>query len=157
MAIDPKAGLVIRYDFLWKEEQIAGRGDGAKDRPCAIILVSKPREDGSKDVVLCPITHSSPKRGETAVEIPYKVSRHLRLDDDRSWIKTDQVNTVRGEKDRVPYGVTPVDRRGQWVFGTLPYELGKRAFEQVREKSHDRSLQTVRRDASDKTKDERRQ
>ena len=145
MAIDPRPGLVIRYDFLWKEEQIAGHDGGIKDRPCAIVLMSKDHEDGGKDVVLCAITHSPPGHGETAVEIPNKVARHLGLDDARSWIKTDQVNTVRWEKGRIPFGVTPA-RKGQWAFGSLPQALGRKAFDQVREKSRDRSLRTVKRD-----------
>lgn len=144
---------MIRYDFLWKEEQQAGREQGAKDRPCAIILTSKQHEDGSKDVVLCPITHSPPQHGESAVEIPPKVARYLRLDDERSWIKTDQVNTVQWEKDRIPYGVTPAHPQ-QWIFGNLPRQLGRKAFEQVREKSHDRTIQNVRRD--DREQDEER-
>jgi DNA invertase Pin-like site-specific DNA recombinase len=49
VAIEPKPGLVVRYDFLWKEEQRAGIEDG-KDRPCAIVLTSAEKADGSKDV-----------------------------------------------------------------------------------------------------------
>ena len=82
MAFEPRPGLVIRYDFLWKEEDLAGLRDGRKDRPCAIILATKPKDDGLRDVILCPITHSPPKEGESAVEIPYKMARHLKLDDD---------------------------------------------------------------------------
>ena len=32
MAIDPKPGLVIRYDFLWKEEERAGQVEGIGER-----------------------------------------------------------------------------------------------------------------------------
>jgi hypothetical protein len=34
----PRAGLVIRYSYLWQSEAAAGREDGVKDRPCAIVL-----------------------------------------------------------------------------------------------------------------------
>ncbi len=145
MAIEPKPGLVIRYDFLWKEEERAGQERGMKDRPCAIILATKPREDGSKEVVLCPITHSPPRGSESGVEIPLKVARHLGLDGERSWIKTHQVNTAVWEADRLPYGVTPA-RDGEWSFGQLPQVLGRQAFEQVREHSRERTLAQVRRD-----------
>lgn len=148
MALDPKPGLVIRYDFLWKEEERAGREEGVKDRPCAIVLATRAREDGSREVVLCPITHAPPHAGETAVAIPPKVAGHLGLDDARSWIKTHQVNTVRWEKDRLPYGVTPV-RAGQWAYGMLPQQLGRQAFEQVRERSREKTLENVRRDADE--------
>jgi len=144
MALDPKPGLVIRYDFLWKEEERAGRNQGMKDRPCAIILATKPKEDGSREVVLCPITHSPPQGKESGVEIPAKVARHLGLDDARSWIKTHQVNTVTWEADRLPYGVTPA-HPGAWSFGQLPQALGRQAFNQVRERSQEQSLAQVRR------------
>ena len=142
---DPKPGLVIRFDFLWKEEARAGSEQGRKDRPCAIILATKPKEDGVRDVVLCPITHSPPREGETAVEIPPKLARHLKLDDERSWIKTHQVNTVEWEKDRLPYGVVPA-HPGQWVFGQLHHAIGKQAFEQVRENATRKRLRNVRRE-----------
>jgi hypothetical protein len=71
----PKPGLVLRYDFLWKDEQIAGKQDGSKDRPCAVVLVSSPKTDGSVNVVVCPVTHAIPNSDEGAVEIPYKVAR----------------------------------------------------------------------------------
>ena len=145
MAFEPRPGLVIRYDFLWKEEDLAGLRDGRKDRPCAIILATKPKDDGLRDVILCPITHSPPKEGESAVEIPYKMARHLKLDDERCWIKTHQVNTVEWGADYLPYGVVPA-RKGQWVFGQLHHAIGRKAFEQVRENSRKRILENVRRE-----------
>ena len=57
MALVPKPGLVVQYDFLWKEESATAHEHGTKDRPCAIVLTTKEREDGSKDVCLCAITH----------------------------------------------------------------------------------------------------
>lgn len=145
MTIDPKPGLVIRYDYLWRDEYDAGRIDGAKDRPCAIILAAKPRKDGHRDVVLCAITHTPPKDGESAVEIPVAVARHLGLDDDRSWIKTHEANVLTWEKGRVPFGITPVEP-GKWTFGLLPYQLAKSAFDQVSFRIRTRSISTVRRD-----------
>ena len=58
MYFDPKPGLVIRYDFLWKEEECTGLIDGRKDHPCAIIVATKPKEDGNPDVFSAPLpTH----------------------------------------------------------------------------------------------------
>lgn len=144
MSFEPKPGLVIRYDFLWKEEVLAGYEDGRKDRPCAIILTTKPKDDGSCEVVLCPVTHSPPKEGESAVEIPHKMARHLKLDDDKMWIKTHQVNTLTWEKGRLPYGVVPA-HQGQWFFGRLHKSLGQKAFEQVRDNFNTKKLKNVRR------------
>jgi len=145
VSFDPKPGLVIRFDFLWKEEERAGHSEGRKDRPCAIILATKPREDGVQDVVLCPITHSPPLEGESGVEIPAMLARHLKLDDERSWIKTHQVNTVEWEKGRLPFGIMPA-HKGQWVFGQLHYSIGKQAFEQVRDNATRKRLRNVRRE-----------
>jgi len=107
VTIEPKPGLVIRYDFLWKEEKQAGIEEGGKDRPCAIVLTMNEKPDGSKDVLLCAITHSPPSQNETTLEIPPKVALHLGLDHSRSWIKTDQINRLQWEKGRILPGVTP--------------------------------------------------
>ena len=118
MSLKPEAGLVIRYDFLWNAESKLGREDG-KDRPCAVILLSKEREDKSRDVYVCPITHSPPDRGEAAIEIPYKVAKYLGLDDNRMWIKTHEMNTFRWEEGQIPCGVTRTPN-GNWQYGMLP-------------------------------------
>ena len=142
--IEPKVGTVLRYDFLWKDEADLGQDQG-KDRPCAIIIATEPNTDGTRKVFLCPITHSPPLQGQSAVEIPAKVSRHLGLDDDRSWIKTDQLNRVTWEKDRIPFGVTPVSK-DQWTYGELPQSLGRKAFDQVRDRARSKTLDTINRD-----------
>jgi hypothetical protein len=149
LTLTPEPGLVIRYDFLWKHESQDGQEHGLKDRPCAIILASTVRDDGSRDIVLCPITHNPPEPGQNAVEIPLKVALHLGLDDVRSWIKTHEVNTLVWEQDRIPFGVTKA-RDNQWAFGKLPFALGKQAFDHVREHARFRRLKTTKRD-NDKT------
>jgi hypothetical protein len=35
---EPQPGLVIRFSYLWKREADAGREEGVKDRPRAIVL-----------------------------------------------------------------------------------------------------------------------
>jgi hypothetical protein len=146
VSFEPKAGLVVRYDFLWKEEQQAGV-DSGKDRPCAIVLTSSERPDGSKDVLLCAITHTPPGKGETAIKVPVGVAKHLGLDEGQSWIKTDQLNKLVWEKGRIPHGISPA-RKGEWAFGMIPQGLGKQVFDQVREKARSRSLETIQRDES---------
>lgn len=145
MTFEPKPGLVIRYDFLWKEDDRAGVTSG-KDRPCAVVLILDEREDGARRVLLCAITHSPPVAGETAVELPVAVCRHLGFDDERSWIKTEQVNLLIWPKDRIPYGVQPV-ARDRWFYGMLPQAIGRQVFEQVREKARQRRLRSVDRDS----------
>ena len=147
MRVTPEPGLVIRYDFLWKDEARTGREEGAKDRPCAVVLATRP-QDGRREVVVCPITHAPPRAGETAVEIPYKVARYLKLDSDRMWIKTHEVNTLQWEEGQLPYGVSRA-RPDAWAFGMLPKALGSRMFEQVRENSRRQALGIVTRSAAE--------
>ena len=102
MTLAPEPGLVIRYDFLWQADEATGVEYGLKDRPCVVILVSSPRDDNARDVIVCPISHTPPDAETPAVEIPYKVARYLRLDPGRMWITTRQVNVFRWEDGRIP-------------------------------------------------------
>jgi hypothetical protein len=88
---EPYAGLVIRYSYLWKREQEEGGEEGMKDRPCAIVLVVTD-EDGEREVLVLPITHTSPANPDDAVEIPPATKKRLGLDADRSWIVITEAN-----------------------------------------------------------------
>jgi hypothetical protein len=91
---DPQLGLVISYSYLWYYEHNAGRDEGAKDRPCVIVLaVQRP----SRDVVtvrVAPVTHSPPADPRTAFELPTALKQHLGLDADRSWVMVGSVPPV---------------------------------------------------------------
>jgi hypothetical protein len=89
----PIPGLVIRYSYLWHSEHLAGREEGQKDRPCAIVAALRPADDaGETRALVLPITHSPPAQGVTAVEIPARVKERLGLDADRSWIVLSEWN-----------------------------------------------------------------
>lgn len=80
---EPKPGLVIRYDYLWRRESLAGRDHG-KDRPACLVAASDPGAT-PRFVVILPITH--PPRADTiGVEIPPRVRESLGLDDVPSWV-----------------------------------------------------------------------
>lgn len=145
MAIEPKPGLVIYYDFLWKEESEQGQPQGRKDRPCAIVLSSEPQDDGTRKVLLCPITHAPVEDGETGVPLPPAVARHLGLDEEPQFIKTHQLNQVLWPDRALPYGVVP-NRQGDWTCGEIPQALGKAVFDQILENAQERKLQKVDRD-----------
>ena len=115
----PQPGLVIRYSYLWNAEHLRGQEEGAKDRPCAIVLLVQ-NEDGSDVVTVLPITHTPPSRLQVdlAIEIPAETKRRLRLDDEPSWIILAEANRftwpgpdLRMEKDgdasTVAYGLLP--------------------------------------------------
>ena len=145
MAFEPRIGHVIRYDFLWKQEQDSGLEHGLKERPCAVVLLSQLREDGSRLVAVCPITHRPPHNDRQAVEIPHEVARHLGFDDQRSWIRTNTVNTFTWEQGRIPFGVTPTPD-GKWEYGALPYALREHVLNQLRANSREHAIVRVARD-----------
>ena len=87
-----------------------GNEDGAKDRPCVVIIALA---DGQVAVV--PITHAPPSEGTAAVELTSATCAGLGLDDERSWVVVDEVNRFRWPGP----DLRPV-RSGKWAFGTLP-------------------------------------
>ena len=144
MIPEPEVGQVIRYDFLWKNNRDAGQVSG-KDRPCAIILMTRERSDGSRRIVVCPITHVPPAAPDGAVAMPPKVARHLGLDEDPMWVKTDQLNEFEWRKSQIPVGISPLPDGG-WVYGKLPQSLGKEVFEQVRDNYYQGVAAMINRD-----------
>ena len=73
---------------------MAGREDGGKHRPCAIILALRDDMDITR-VLAVPITHSLPSPATAAMELPLPVKRHLGLDDGRSWTVYSESNLFR--------------------------------------------------------------
>ena len=122
---DPVPGLVIRYSYLWLDEHRQGQEEGAKDRPCAVILVTTGAE-GERVVTVLPVTHTPPVDGNLAVEIPPATKRRLGLDETRSWVVLAEANRfIWPGPDLWPA------RRGDAAsiaFGMLPYGL----FETIR-------------------------
>ena len=76
----PAPGLVIRYSYLWHSEFLAGREEGIKDRPCAIIAAIQTDADGETRVLVLPVTHSAPAKGIAAIEIPVTIGKRLMND-----------------------------------------------------------------------------
>jgi hypothetical protein len=130
----PRPGLVIRYAYLWRREALAGREEGAKDRPCAVVLTQK-TEEGEVRVYVLPVTHSPPAEDTAAVAIPAPVKRRLGLDDEHSWIVLSEANvfTWPGPDLRFVPGKGPESA----AYGFLPPAL----FRIVR----DRFLERARR------------
>ncbi len=143
--LEPQNGVVIRYDFLWKTDHDAGREQGVKDRPCAVVLVTKARADGSKQVMVCPITHTPPDDLASAVEIPPKVASHLGLDEQRCWIRTHQVNIIDWKKGLTPMGVTKAGDES-WAFGMLPPRLHALMRDNVLARARNKTLTRISRD-----------
>jgi hypothetical protein len=125
---DPRPGLVIRYSYLWRREAEAGREEGVKDRPCAIIVAIE-TEAGETTVYALPITHSPPSDPEDAVELPETTKTRLGLDSERSWIVVSEGNSFiwPGPDLRFPPGEGPESA----AYGMLPprlFEVVRRRF-----------------------------
>jgi hypothetical protein len=116
----PQPGLVIRYSYLWADEHGDGREEGAKDRPCAVLLATT-TDEGDLRVIVLPITHAPPRSSQDAVEIPTLTKRRLGLDDDRSWIVLTEGNAFLwpGPDLRVAAGRGPESV----ALGFLPAKL----------------------------------
>jgi len=113
----PRPGLVIRYSYLWESEARAGREEGVKDRPCAIILVIL-REGEHPIVRVLPVTHAAPADPADALEIPLATKQRLGLDSERSWVVLSEANdfiwpgpdlrpVVSGDPSTVVYRMLP--------------------------------------------------
>lgn len=121
----PEPGLVISYSYLWHRERQMERPEGAKARPCVIVL-SAPRE-GLTIVTVAPVTHQMPPPQTPAIEIPLAVKKHLGLDSEKSWVILDEINQfawpgfdlrpVPGSKTRYHHGLLPPKLFAQIVTG----------------------------------------
>ena len=116
----PVQGLVIRYSYLCRSEHLRGRDEGVKDRPCAVILVTR-LENEDRVVTVLPITHTPPLELSFAVEIPYSTKQRLGLDAERSWVMLSEANRfVWPGPDLRPLRGADV---ASIAYGMLPYRL----------------------------------
>lgn len=138
----PRPGLVIRYAYLWRREALAGREEGAKDRPCAVVLAHKD-EEGQTRVYVLPVTHSPPDEDIEAVAIPASVKQRLRLDDDHSWIIVSEANVFTWPGPDL--GLVPGKRTASPAYGFLPPKLFRVVRDRFIERARRRRAGLVRR------------
>ena len=118
--------MVIRYGFLWSNEADNGFEESRKDRPCAIIVAAKQNEDGEITTILAPITHSPPNDQSTCMELPENIAKSLGLDDQKNWLRYDELNQFVWpgfDLRQIP------NQKDQYVYGHLPKPL----FNKIRE------------------------
>ena len=112
---DPRPGLVVRYDYLWTHEAVAGREQG-KTRPACLVAATD-RALRPRYVVLLPITHTPPAGDTVGIEVPVRVGQALGLDDTPSWVTVSEHNidewpnaglsTLPGHPDVFSHGFIP--------------------------------------------------
>jgi hypothetical protein len=138
---NPTAGLVVRYDYLWKQEFLSQKIEGAKNRPCAVVVPMKVSAEGTLRVILAAITHSPPHNSQDAIEIPAFAERAIGLDDLPSWIVVNEVNIV----DWADAGFVPatVD---SWNYGFLPKHVMNKMIQEISSRAKAGSLFKVSRE-----------
>jgi hypothetical protein len=119
----PERGSVIRYSYLWADENARGKEEGQKDRPAlALVLALSIKEtDGNTEVLVLAVTHTPPTNAADAVAFPQGIKRHLGLDDALSWIVTTEANAFiwPGPDIRPVPGRTPTTV----IYGRVPNGL----------------------------------
>lgn len=139
----PRAGLVIRYSFLWSHEARTGAIEGRKDRPAAIVVATRKESDGEIRVIVAPITHEPPRDAQASIEIPAEVSRALGLDDERQWIRLDELNRFTWPG----FDLRPIPGRpGIYHYGLLPEDLYARLKAGILQRQTTLRLRVVSRD-----------
>ena len=123
---DPEVGQIVKFDYLWRAERLQGRSEGAKDRPCAVVLARRQQDDGSFIVLLAPITHSAPEKSTVSIAIPSQSNKATGFDNTQSWLILSEVNFVPWSDA----GIVPA-HKGQWLYGYLPRKVATRATEEI--------------------------
>ncbi len=135
---EPRPGLVIRYDYLWSREAVAGHDQG-KERPACLVAATESAAS-PRFVVILPITHTQPDKDAAGVEIPPKVRKVLGLDDAPSWVIVSEHNV-----DEWPNGgLVPLPGRPDvFSYGFIPpglFAQVKARFLELHEKGRSRSV-----------------
>lgn len=124
----PEPGLVIQYEYLWRQEHEAGHDQGSKNRPCAIV-VAVTTTAGVTEVVVAPITHSEPTSPSEGIEIPSRVKQHLGLDAQRSWVVVTDLNAFNWPG----FDIHPIPNAppGTYDYGFLPPKLHQQIVDKI--------------------------
>jgi hypothetical protein len=127
---EPKIGYVFRYAYLWHSEFDRAQQEGAKERPCVLIVATTRLDpEGRLSVRVVRITHRAPADQAAAVEIPLATKRRLGLDGDRSWVILAEGNSfvwpgpdIRAVPGKLPKSI---------YYGPLPPKLFRQIIRQL--------------------------
>lgn len=104
---------MISYEYLWNSQ--ADQTEEGRTAYPAAVVISRDDVGPTPIAYVLGISHSEPKAGDRAIPVPLKLKRYLGLDDEPSWIYTDQMNV---------FGWPGPDLRpGEWL-STRPAAAG---------------------------------
>lgn len=111
----PQPGLVVGYDFLFREQAEAGLENATKPHPAAIILVVK--DSVHTRVSLVAITHAPPSLSEAPFRLKLTAaeSREMGLDTGDHWVNLRDINSF----DWPGYDLKPSAPNGSYVYGRM--------------------------------------
>lgn len=135
-----EVGYVIKYSYLWWNEQRKGRKEGLKDRPCGVVL-SRKTDQGDVVLYVLPITHTPPSKSEDGIEIPNTTKKRLGLDNEKSWIITTEFNKFTWPG----YDIRKISS-DSYSYGILPEKLIRLTIDSVNNHARHSKLQHVGRD-----------
>ncbi len=109
-----------------------------------MVVLAVEQKDGVRVVTVAPITHTPPREPGEGVELPAETKRRLGLDDQQSWIITNELN-------RFPWpgpDLRPISRGRptKFAYGPLPRKLMLQVIQRLSEQYQAHRIRTVRRD-----------
>ena len=112
---EPRPGLVIGYDFLFREQADAGMENASKPHPAAIVIVTK--QDVQTRVSLVAISHSPPRSGQAHHHMKLAPSecRQMGLDSGDHWVNLRDINSF----DWPGYDLARIAPDGGYVYGRM--------------------------------------
>ncbi len=124
----PRPGLVIGYDFLFREQADAGMENASKPHPAVIVIV-----DGSDTlarVSVVAISHSPPSYGQARHHLKLTPAEcaQMGLDSDDHWINLRDINSF----DWPGFDLARIASGNGYVYGTMSKGTFVRLVEALR-------------------------
>lgn len=111
----PAPGLVIGYEFLFREDAAAGLENANRPHPGAIILVASTGPNQRVSVVSISHSPPSPSEAKFRMKLTHSECREMGLDDGDHWVNLRDVNSF----DWPGYDLKPIAPDGGYVFGRM--------------------------------------
>lgn len=124
---EPRVGLVIGYDVLFREDADAGRENARKPHPAVVLLVTT--EGVRKRVSVLAISHSEPPKGTSHhLKLTPQECRHMGLDARAQWVNLRDINSF----DWPGFDLQPSAPGGGYVYGRMHRATYERVIDGLR-------------------------